>query len=146
MSSTGDPEAVRSPPADGAARCIGGGRLESGFDPALARERVESAFRQVDPVGRIAAECWQDYSTKLATVTRLKSRLQSVVEQWWTHEPELRALVRPSTVIASHFGCSTPPNTATPPSPFPIRSLPPVRPDVPPRKPRRSRRQHRPVD
>lgn len=74
---------------------------ESAFDPALARERVESAFRQVDPMGRIAAECWQDYSTKLATVTRLKGRLQGVVEEWSTHEPELRALVRPSTVIAS---------------------------------------------
>lgn len=74
---------------------------ESAFDPTRARGRVESAFRQVDPTGRVAAECWQDYSTKLATLARLRDRLQSVVEEWPTHEPELRALARPSTVIAA---------------------------------------------
>jgi glycerol-1-phosphate dehydrogenase [NAD(P)+] len=74
---------------------------ESAFDPARARARVESVFRQVDPTGRVAAECWQDYSTKLATVTRLRDRLEGVVEAWSSHEPELRALVRPSADIAA---------------------------------------------
>lgn len=74
---------------------------ESAFDPDRARDRVEAAFGEVDPTGRIAAECWQDYSTKLAAITRLRDRLQGVVTAWPDHEPELRALARPSAAIAA---------------------------------------------
>ena len=74
---------------------------ESAFDPDRARARVLAAFADVDPTGRIAEECWRDYSTKLATVTRLRPRLEDALARWATHEPELRALVRPSASIAT---------------------------------------------
>lgn len=74
---------------------------DAAFDPDRARDRVEGAFGEVDPTGRIAEECWQDYSTKLAAVTRLRGRVQDVVTAWPDHEPELRALARPSAAIAA---------------------------------------------
>lgn len=74
---------------------------ESAFDPERARARVLAAFGDLDATGRLAQECWRDYEAKLAAVTRLRVRLEEVVARWSTHEPELRALLRPSGVIAS---------------------------------------------
>jgi glycerol-1-phosphate dehydrogenase [NAD(P)+] len=54
-------------------------------DPTVAKHDVEAAFADLDPSGRIGAECWHDYSRKLQT--------------WAEHEPNLRALVRPSAEI-----------------------------------------------
>ena len=73
----------------------------SAFDHDLARIRVVNAFWDLDPSGLIARECWRDYSAKLDALTRLRSRVEGLLARWRDHEPELRALVRPSATIAA---------------------------------------------
>lgn len=73
----------------------------SAFDLDLARIRVVNAFWDLDPSGRIARECWRDYSTKLDTLTRHRSQVEGLLAGWRDHEPELRALVRPSAAVAA---------------------------------------------
>ena len=74
---------------------------ESAFDLDLARIRVVNAFWDLDPSGRIARECWRDYSAKLDTLTRHRSRVEGLLARWLDHEPDLRALVRPSAAVAA---------------------------------------------
>ncbi|HET9826979.1 MAG TPA: iron-containing alcohol dehydrogenase [Nocardioidaceae bacterium] len=81
---------------------VGPLRLDgAALDPARARAGVDDAFGFVDPTGRIAQECWRDYSAKLSTVSRLRPRLEHLLSSWPAHEPELRTLVRPSLDIAA---------------------------------------------
>ena len=70
------------------------------LDPTTAHARVEAAFSEVDPTGRIAAECWNDYSRKLAACGENLARIEDVLRRWPDQESELRALLRP----ASHLG------------------------------------------
>lgn len=71
------------------------------LDPDLAQARVVDAFWDLDPTGRIARECWSDYSAKLDTVNHHRSQVEELVARWDDHEPELRALVRSSAAIAA---------------------------------------------
>lgn len=73
----------------------------SALDPDLARVKVLDAFEELDPTGRVARECWRDYSAKLEAVTARRGQLEEVLVHWSGHEPELRALVRPSAAIAA---------------------------------------------
>lgn len=66
-----------------------------------ARLDIEQAFGGLDPTGRIASECWQDYSAKLQKVASQRDRIERVLEHWSDHEPELRSLVTPSAEIAT---------------------------------------------
>jgi glycerol-1-phosphate dehydrogenase [NAD(P)+] len=72
----------------------------SAFEPTQARDRVERAFGSLDPTGRVAHECWSDYSKKQRALIRLRPRLDTVLAEWSTHEEKLRSLVTPSAVIA----------------------------------------------
>ncbi|GAB6987494.1 iron-containing alcohol dehydrogenase [Nocardioides pyridinolyticus] len=74
---------------------------ESAFDADLARMRVLDAFGDLDPSGRVARECWRDYSAKLDVLARLRPRLQNVLAHWEVHAPELRGLARSSSSIAA---------------------------------------------
>lgn len=69
-------------------------------DPEVARARVEEAFAPLDPDGGITAECWRDYSRKLAALEERTDRLTAFTAGWREREPELRALGRPAAVIA----------------------------------------------
>lgn len=74
---------------------------ESAFDPDLARGRVLDTFGDLDPSGRVAAECWRDYSAKLGVLTRSRPRLENLLAHWEFHAPELRDLTRSSATIAT---------------------------------------------
>lgn len=85
-------------------------RLSTGPVPGLvdeeerqrvARADVERAFGDLDPTGKIASECWQDYSAKLERIAARRARIEQVLRDWSVHEPELRDLVAPSGEIAS---------------------------------------------
>jgi glycerol-1-phosphate dehydrogenase [NAD(P)+] len=68
-------------------------------DPTVAKHDVEAAFADLDPSGRIGAECWHDYSGKLQTWADKQPVAERVLKTWAEHEPDLRALVRPSAEI-----------------------------------------------
>lgn len=84
---------------------------ERALDPDLARARVEQAFGGLGAEGRIAAECWHDYSAKLSKVAGLRSRLSTVLESWEQHQPQLRRLARPSADIAAGLAAAGAPTT-----------------------------------
>ncbi|MCC6179337.1 MAG: iron-containing alcohol dehydrogenase [Chloroflexi bacterium] len=80
------------------------------FDPGRPRpaspapDRVEAAIRDtfgsLDPSGRMAAECWRDYSKKLALWTTSGDRFDAVRARWDAEiSPRLRQLVRPSSTV-----------------------------------------------
>lgn len=85
-------------------------RLSSGPLPRLeddetrsarARADIERAFGALDPTGKIASECWQDYSAKLQKVATQRDRIERMLERWSDHESELRNMVSPSVEIAT---------------------------------------------
>jgi glycerol-1-phosphate dehydrogenase [NAD(P)+] len=73
---------------------------DSALDAAAAETRVRTAFADLDPSGRIADECWRDYSRKLQRVAAALPRIDEVLAGWTVHEPELTALTRPAATIA----------------------------------------------
>lgn len=68
-------------------------------DPTVTRQQVETAFVELDPSGRIGAECWRDYSRKVQTWAENLHVAERLLKTWSEHEPEVRALVRPSAEI-----------------------------------------------
>jgi glycerol-1-phosphate dehydrogenase [NAD(P)+] len=69
-------------------------------DPTEQEQRVRAAFNQLDPSGRMATECWNDYGQKLAGWATAADRFDSVRERWDEEvAPELRRLVRPASTI-----------------------------------------------
>ena len=66
-----------------------------------AEVRVRSAFTRLDPSGRIADECWNDYRRKLARMTQSLPGITAALENWESHADDLAALVRPSRVIVT---------------------------------------------
>lgn len=85
------------------------------LDADAARNRVDEAFGHLGP--DIAAECWNDYSRKLATIGAALPQLSDMVRDWDDHEPDLRRLVRPSVTIGAALhsaGAATGPADLTP--------------------------------
>ncbi len=74
---------------------------EGALDHEKARARVQSAFGSLDAQGRIAVECWRDYSRKLEAVAAQRPRVLELLVRWEEHEPRLRRLARPSAEIAA---------------------------------------------
>lgn len=64
-------------------------------------KRVRDAFSGIDPSGRIGEECWRDYSRKLAKAEKQIEHINAVLREWAMHRNSLRALARPSNVIAT---------------------------------------------
>ncbi|MFI7493965.1 iron-containing alcohol dehydrogenase [Kocuria sp. M4R2S49] len=79
---------------------------DAALDPDEAHSQVRAAFSAVDPTGRIAGECWQDYSAKLRTVTDRRQRIEEVLRAWPEHRPELQGLIRPSADVAAGLRAS----------------------------------------
>src|SRR5713101_434064 len=76
------------------------------FDPAavnidacypgasLIRTHVQQLFRQVDPSGAMARECWHDYSEKLLLWRSSRTRFEHFCAHWHSlHRPKLASLV-----------------------------------------------------
>lgn len=76
----------------------------------LGKRQVADAFGQMGD-GRIALECWNDYSRKLAALAEGGDRLRGIVDGWSTHESELRGLLRPSANIAAWLRAAGAPAT-----------------------------------
>jgi glycerol-1-phosphate dehydrogenase [NAD(P)+] len=84
--------------------------LQERFDPGRPRPtppapeaveaRIGDAFGALDPSGRMAAECWRDYSRKLAAWTAAEPRFDEVRARWDdVVAPRLGQLVRPAETI-----------------------------------------------
>ncbi|WP_030486067.1 iron-containing alcohol dehydrogenase [Nocardioides aequoreus] len=70
------------------------------LDEDAARARVFAAFGAMGG-GQVAQECWRDYGAKLDVVRERREEVDALLATWSDHEPELRALVRPSAEIAA---------------------------------------------
>jgi glycerol-1-phosphate dehydrogenase [NAD(P)+] len=80
---------------------------ERGFDigrlyPSAAElePRVRAAFDRLDPDGRAAAECWRDYSRKLANWHAARPRFEAFVAEWPRHGAILDGIVGDPAVLA----------------------------------------------
>jgi glycerol-1-phosphate dehydrogenase [NAD(P)+] len=84
--------------------------LQERFDPGRSRPtppapdaveaRIAATFSLLDPTGRMAAECWRDYSRKLALWTASETRFDALRERWdGVVAPRLRQLARPAATI-----------------------------------------------
>lgn len=68
--------------------------------PAAVEARIGAAFAPLDPSGRMAAECWRDYSKKLALWAAAEARFDAVRSRWDDEVGRrLRELVRPAATI-----------------------------------------------
>lgn len=69
--------------------------------PDAVEATIQATFGGLDPSGRMAAECWRDYSRKLALWTASGARFDEVRARWDDEiGPRLRQLVRPSATIS----------------------------------------------
>lgn len=75
--------------------------LDEALEADAARDRVERAFAQLDSSGRLAEECWKDYSRKLQKVVEVRPRIEAALAGWQDHLIDLRQLVRSSRHIAA---------------------------------------------
>jgi glycerol-1-phosphate dehydrogenase [NAD(P)+] len=64
------------------------------------KERVGAAFRDLDPTGRLPAECWRDYEKKLDRWDSCRPRIEPFIRDWPDHRAFIRSLVAPLEEIA----------------------------------------------
>jgi glycerol-1-phosphate dehydrogenase [NAD(P)+] len=83
------------------------------LDDGAARQRIDRAFGELDPTGRIAAECWNDYARKLQACDAKLEVLNNLLRSWPEHEPELRGLVRPAGLLGSGLRAANVPATVS---------------------------------
>ncbi|HJQ14191.1 MAG TPA: iron-containing alcohol dehydrogenase, partial [Anaerolineales bacterium] len=67
---------------------------------AQMRARIEEAFRSMDPSGRVAAECWSDYKTKLESWYAHRADFEEALRDWPAIRDRLRTLAKPPEVAA----------------------------------------------
>jgi glycerol-1-phosphate dehydrogenase [NAD(P)+] len=80
--------------------------------PAAVERQIGETFGALDPSGRIAAECWRDYSRKLTLWTASGARFDEVRARWDGEiAPRLRDLVRPSATISTILRLAEHPRT-----------------------------------
>ena len=65
------------------------------------KARIEASFHQLDPTGRVAAECWSDYKTKLETWHAHRADFEAALQDWPTVRAQLRSLVKPPQVASN---------------------------------------------
>ncbi|MGS0685473.1 iron-containing alcohol dehydrogenase [Nakamurella sp. GG22] len=63
-------------------------------------ETVRAAFADIDPAGQVGAECWSDYSKKVAALDRHRADLIALISDWPAAATRLRPLVRPTSELA----------------------------------------------
>ena len=69
--------------------------------PDSMRQRVEATLAQVDGSGRMARECWRDYSRKLERWHAAAEVVAKLPERWGAFEVELDALLAPAERLVS---------------------------------------------
>jgi len=81
---------------------------ERGFDlgrmyPSAAdlEPRVRAAFDRLDPAGRASAECWRDYSRKIARWTAARPRFEAFVAAWPRHRAVLDSVIGDPSAVAA---------------------------------------------
>ena len=76
-------------------------RLEACYPPAAQmKARIEQAFGQLDPSGRVAAECWSDYQLKLEAWHAHRANLSEALGDWPAVQAHLRSLTKPPALAA----------------------------------------------
>lgn len=102
---------------------------------AQMKARVEASFNPLDPTGRVAAECWSDYNTKLEAWHAHRADFEDALHDWPAISTQLRSLVKPPHVAANilraisspvRFAELTPPPTESEVQ-FAFRSAPLIR-------------------
>ena len=89
--------------ADPAAAAQRAGRVP---DLAQLESLIAEQFGPLDPSGRLAEECWRDYSGKLASWTARRPDVQLRLAKWPEYRDELGALVRTPEGIAAGLRAS----------------------------------------
>jgi glycerol-1-phosphate dehydrogenase [NAD(P)+] len=56
------------------------------------RPAVLATFADLDPTGRLGAECWRDYSTKLTRWTAARRRVEAFLADWDRHRATIEEL------------------------------------------------------
>jgi hypothetical protein len=64
------------------------------------KARIESAFSSLDPMGRVAAECWSDYKDKLVAWHAHHADFEEALQHWPEIEIQLRSLVKQPEVVS----------------------------------------------
>jgi glycerol-1-phosphate dehydrogenase [NAD(P)+] len=77
-------------------------RLEECYPTeAQMKVRIEASFHPLDPTGRVAAECWSDYKTKLEIWHAHRADFEAALQDWPTIRAQLRSLVKPPQVASN---------------------------------------------
>jgi glycerol-1-phosphate dehydrogenase [NAD(P)+] len=66
---------------------------------AVMRERIQLAFRALDPSGAVAAECWTEYQKKLEAWHAQRATFERFLREWDTIRAQLQIMVRPPTLL-----------------------------------------------
>lgn len=99
--------------AAAAAVAIAWQRFLERFDPVMLRAAsaypsaarmeplVRAAFRDLDPTGRVGAECWSDYAKKLDRWRARRSDVERFIHDWPEHRGQIEALLGAPVAIAN---------------------------------------------
>ncbi len=74
--------------------------------PDEMRQRIDAAFRPLDPSGRTADECWSDYRRKLDRWTAGREHRAALAAAWAGVRRELAELVGDPVAMASALGAA----------------------------------------
>lgn len=69
--------------------------------PAGLEDTVKAAWAQMDPTGRVGAECWASVSKKVATWEAHQESVAAFFADWSRHEPVLRRVTAPPETPAA---------------------------------------------
>jgi glycerol-1-phosphate dehydrogenase [NAD(P)+] len=69
--------------------------------PETMRERIEAAFRPLDPTGGAGAECWRDYSVQLERWTGVRNRAGQLARDWPEHRRRIEAIIASPEAIVN---------------------------------------------
>jgi glycerol-1-phosphate dehydrogenase [NAD(P)+] len=68
--------------------------------PEHMRARVDAMFEPLDPSGRVAAECWEDYRLKLELWHQRRPEFEAFLRGWPDVRTALRSLIRSPALTA----------------------------------------------
>jgi glycerol-1-phosphate dehydrogenase [NAD(P)+] len=67
---------------------------------AQMKARIEESFHQLDPTGRVAAECWSDYKLKLDAWHAHRADFKDTLSDWSAVRAQLDAFVKPPQAVS----------------------------------------------
>ena len=70
-------------------------------DPVVHRPRVLASFADLDPSGRLGAECWRDFEAKLRRWNDARSTVTATLTDWATHRAALDELLVDSRTLGA---------------------------------------------